>query len=98
MSTGGALTTEKFVKQLNLNNSTRVLDVGCGIGGSAFLIARTYGSRVHGIDLSSNMISMAVKYQSEMEDSVRKAVSLVGNWAFSVIRPNQCFLHCIIFR
>lgn len=80
VSTGGEVTTEKFLKQLNLNKDTRVLDVGCGIGGSAFYIARTYGSRVHGIDLSSNMISMAVKYQAEMEDAVRKAVwhSLLG--------------------
>lgn len=75
VSTGGELTTAKFLKQLKLDSSTSVLDVGCGIGGSAFYIARTYGSRVHGIDLSSNMISMAVKYQAEMEESVRKAVS-----------------------
>jgi phosphoethanolamine N-methyltransferase len=38
-------------------------------------MARHYGSRVHGVDLSSNMISIAVKYQSEMEESVRKVVS-----------------------
>lgn len=74
VSTGGEVTTEKFLKLLNLEQSSRVLDVGCGIGGSAFYIARTYGSKVHGIDLSSNMISMAVKYQAEMEDAVRKAV------------------------
>jgi len=104
VSTGGAITTEKFVKQLNLNNATRVLDVGCGIGGSAFLIARTYGSSVHGIDLSSNMISMAVKYQSEMEDAVRKAVSFemadvtkhdFEPCSFDVIYSRDTILHIV---
>lgn len=75
VSTGGQETTEEFVKLLNLNEKSQVLDVGCGIGGSAFHIARTYGSQVHGVDLSSNMISIAVKYQGEMEESVRKLVS-----------------------
>jgi phosphoethanolamine N-methyltransferase len=75
VSTGGQETTEKFVKTLNLKKGDSVLDVGCGIGGSAFHIAREYGAKVHGIDLSTNMISMAVKYQAEMEESVRKNVS-----------------------
>ncbi len=77
VSTGGQKTTENFVKSLNLNKDSYVLDVGCGIGGSAFHIARTYGSRVHGVDLSSNMISIAVKYQGEMEDAVRKSVCCI---------------------
>jgi len=75
VSTGGQDTTEKFVKELNLKKGDTVLDVGCGIGGSAFYIARTYGAKVHGIDLSTNMISMAVKYQGDMEEAVRKNVS-----------------------
>jgi len=76
VSTGGQETTAEFVKSLNLEPGHRLLDVGCGIGGSAFHIARTYGTRVHGVDLSSNMVSMAVKYQAEMEDNVRKNVSI----------------------
>jgi len=75
VSTGGQETTESFVKNLCLKESDSVLDVGCGIGGSGFYIARTYGARVHGVDLSSNMVSIAVKYQAEMEEGVRKKVS-----------------------
>jgi len=75
VSTGGEVTTAKFLKPLGLHKDSSVLDVGCGIGGSAFYIARNYGSLVHGVDLSTNMISIAVKYQAEMEESVRKAVS-----------------------
>ena len=43
----------------NLRKGERVLDVGCGIGGSAFLMAKDYGVTVHGSDLSKNMIDIA---------------------------------------
>ena len=33
MSTGGIVTTEEFVRYLNLRKGQKVLDVGCGIGG-----------------------------------------------------------------
>jgi len=32
-------TTKEFVGQLNLQRDQEVLDVGCGIGGSAFYMA-----------------------------------------------------------
>ena len=35
------------------------LYVGCGLGGAAFLIAQAFGARVHGIDLSRNMLQLA---------------------------------------
>ena len=36
MSTGGIVTTEEFVRYLNLRKGQKVLDVGCGIGGGDF--------------------------------------------------------------
>lgn len=45
-------------------------------GGSAFHMARLYNAKVHGIDLSRNMISIGVEYCQEMEESVRENVSL----------------------
>jgi len=79
VSTGGQETTETFVKTLELTPSSYVLDVGCGIGGSAFYIADKYGAKVHGVDLSTNMISMAIKYQGEMAERVRKNVTFEMN-------------------
>lgn len=102
VSTGGLDTTATFVKKLNLKKGDVVLDVGCGIGGSAFHIARAYGVKVHGVDLSSNMISMAIKYQAEMEDEVRTNVSFEmsditkHNFApnsFDVIYSRDTILH-----
>jgi len=59
VSTGGVDTTKEFCQLLNLQKGNKVLDVGCGIGGSAFFMAKSYGVDVHGIDLSKNMISIA---------------------------------------
>jgi phosphoethanolamine N-methyltransferase len=59
VSTGGKETTVEFVEMLNLRKFQKVLDVGAGIGGSAFLMKRKYGAHVIGIDLSKNMIDIA---------------------------------------
>jgi cyclopropane fatty-acyl-phospholipid synthase-like methyltransferase len=33
---------QEFTAKLNLRPGMKVLDIGCGIGGSAFYLARTY--------------------------------------------------------
>ncbi|MCP4010947.1 MAG: class I SAM-dependent methyltransferase [Proteobacteria bacterium] len=53
---GGRVATERFMKQLNLNQDSQVLDVGCGLGGSARFVANAYQSQVTGIDLSREYI------------------------------------------
>ena len=59
ISPGGLQYARKFVAALQLKPGALVLDAGCGIGGSAFLMAREYRARVTGIDLSANMITFA---------------------------------------
>lgn len=39
VSTGGSETTGEFIKSLELKPNMRVLDVGCGLGGAAFLMS-----------------------------------------------------------
>jgi len=63
VSTGGKTTTREFCNKLDLTDGESVLDVGCGIGGSAFYMAKTYNVHVHAVDLSSNMISIALEKQ-----------------------------------
>ncbi|KAK2890777.1 hypothetical protein Q8A67_013420 [Cirrhinus molitorella] len=71
VSTGGISTTKEFVDMLNLTAGQKVLDVGCGIGGGDFYMARTFGVEVLGMDLSSNMVEIA------MERAVKEKVPLV---------------------
>src|SRR3954453_12233245 len=61
VSTGGPETTAYLCSKLGaaLRPGARVLDVGSGIGGAAFHLARTYGAVVTGIDLSPEMVHIA---------------------------------------
>jgi phosphoethanolamine N-methyltransferase len=61
VSTGGHDTTVQFFKDydMGLKKGDKVLDVGCGIGGTDFLIAKTFDVEVLGMDLASNMVGIA---------------------------------------
>jgi sarcosine/dimethylglycine N-methyltransferase len=53
---GGIATTRDRAKQVSLTPNSRVLDVGCGMGGPARFLAHTYGCRVDGIDVTTEWI------------------------------------------
>jgi len=74
VSTGGAETTSMLTKDLGLTPDMKVLDIACGIGGSAFLMAREYGVQVHGVDLSTNMLGIAKEYREQSEPDVKHRV------------------------
>src|SRR5262245_30634334 len=68
VSTGGQATTEDLCARLgsSLRPGVRVLDVGSGIGGAAFHLARAYGARVAGIDLAEEMVAIAQERASQL--------------------------------
>jgi phosphoethanolamine N-methyltransferase len=61
VSTGGPETTAYLCTKLGteLRGGVRVLDVGSGIGGAAFYLAREYGALVTGVDLAEEMVQIA---------------------------------------
>uniref|UniRef100_A0A8C7TCC4 phosphoethanolamine N-methyltransferase n=1 Tax=Oncorhynchus mykiss TaxID=8022 RepID=A0A8C7TCC4_ONCMY len=65
VSTGGHSTTKEFVNLLNLKPGMKVLDVGCGIGGGNFYMAKAFGVEVLGLDLSANMVDIAIERSME---------------------------------
>lgn len=73
ISPGGVDSARRFLDRVRPDRSAAVLDVGCGIGGSAFHIHRTFGCEVDGIDLSAEMIRIARERCAEegLEDPVR---------------------------
>jgi len=75
VSTGGPETTEEFVKMLDLQPGQHVLDVGCGIGGGCFFMAEKYGVRALGLDLSTNMVGIALERSLNLKLDVTFAIA-----------------------
>lgn len=61
MHFGGLNSTKRQAQSLGLVKKMRVLDAGCGIGGSSRYLAHTYGCRIQAIDLTSQLVEAAVR-------------------------------------
>ncbi|XP_043931612.1 phosphomethylethanolamine N-methyltransferase-like isoform X2 [Protopterus annectens] len=99
VSTGGQETTKEFLALLNLQPGQKVLDVGCGIGGGDIYMAKAYGVEVLGIDLSSNMVEIAMErtvdedvplVQYEIGDATKR---VFPEHSFDVIYSRDTILH-----
>ncbi|XP_075693450.1 uncharacterized protein LOC142660644 isoform X2 [Rhinoderma darwinii] len=99
VSTGGLETTKEFIAMLNLVQGQRVIDVGCGIGGGDFYMAKMYGVEVLGMDLSSNMVEIAMEravkekipqVQFEIGDATRR---IFPEASFDVVYSRDTILH-----
>merc|ERR1712088_829538 len=75
VSTGGLTTTKDIVDPIGLKPGMKVLDIGCGTGGSAFYMASYFGAEVLGIDLSDNMLAVANEHKMTMQENVQHLVS-----------------------
>jgi SAM-dependent methyltransferase len=70
---GGAQATADLLAKLDLRADLDVLDIGSGVGGPARTIARTYGCRVAGVDLTPHFVetARALSAMAGMADRVR---------------------------
>ncbi|CAF0725714.1 unnamed protein product [Adineta steineri] len=89
VSTGGLDTTKEFVDSLNLKSNQVVLDVGCGIGGGDIYMAKTYGCSVVGVDLSTNMVSIAYERSMDTAASKLKVSFEIGDIMHHEFEPNS---------
>lgn len=53
---GGRQASVHFLDQLAITGSQTLLDIGCGLGGSARFAAKQYGAQITGIDLSAEYV------------------------------------------
>jgi phosphoethanolamine N-methyltransferase len=101
VSTGGHATTEDLSARLGsaLRPGARVLDVGSGIGGAAFHLARAYGARVTGIDMAEEMDAIARErvVQLGLTDSVNFMLGDVLEASFpepfDIVWSRDAFMH-----
>lgn len=55
---GGRVATQHLLDKLNIAPDALVIDIGCGIGGTARLIASQADAAVHGVDLTAEYVSV----------------------------------------
>ena len=60
MAPGGPGNVAKMLEGIDTHGKS-ILDIGCGIGGPAFEMARTHGATVVGIDLEAPLVARAAK-------------------------------------
>src|SRR3954470_2007008 len=53
--------TRELAARAKITGCERVLDVGCGLGGSALLLAGEYGCQVEGISISPKQVKAATQ-------------------------------------
>lgn len=68
---GGQQATEELVELCYIDETTTVLDVGCGVGLTARYLATEIGCNVVGVDISSRMIVRAEEYAANASVSDR---------------------------
>jgi len=102
LSSGGYASTHHFLKTgLDgfLNQNSYVLDVGCGLGGSAFYMNKNFGCKILGIDLSLNMVEIAIqkneeyKYQDISFEVADCSLRHFPEATFDVIYSRDTILH-----
>lgn len=99
VSPGGADMAKKLIESMQLPPGAQVLDVGCGLGGSAFMMAKQFGLRVDGVDLSRNMIEQAQLRQREygLAESVsfelKDCLQIDSKDRYDAVYSRDVFLH-----
>ena len=69
--TRGRVSTKELAGLANITASDLILDVGCGLGGTARYLAAQYGCKVAGIDLTEEYISIGKKLTQKVSLSDR---------------------------
>ncbi len=89
LSPDGARTTQALMELGNVDDGSRVLDIGSGLGGSAFYLAERKGCTVQGIDLMESNVADATRRAASRGLSAR--VGFATGDAASVPFANSSF-------
>ena len=97
---GGIPATDALAHHAQINESTHVLDLCCGLGGPARYLAYHYGCRVTGVDLNTDRLAGAVRLteRTKLQDRVlfHHANALqtgLADETFDAIVSQEAFCH-----
>lgn len=81
---GGRPATMALAEGLAISADHKVLDIGCGLGGTARFLASTYGCQVSGIDLTPEYIEVGNRLNEglALEDKIDLQVASATNLPF----------------
>ncbi|OMH38300.1 class I SAM-dependent methyltransferase [Motiliproteus sp. MSK22-1] len=96
---GGRGPTIALLDNLNIKSHHSVLDVGCGLGGSARLIAERYQCSVIGVDITSEFCQLATALNKRLAQTL--PVSFIQADATCLPFSSRCFdllisQHCMM--
>ena len=89
---GGLSSTKSMAELADLTRDMRVLDAGCGIGGSSRYLAHTYGCRIEAIDHSPQCVETAARLNKlcDIEDLISVRQGSVTDLPYE----DQSFVSC----
>jgi SAM-dependent methyltransferase len=85
----GREATVELAQLASLQQGERVLDVGCGLGGSARYLAAEYGCRVVGIDLTDAYVHVAAELAHRV--GLERSVAFIQGSALDLPFPDASF-------
>jgi SAM-dependent methyltransferase len=94
------LSTLKLAARVRLTDADRVLDLGCGIGGSARVLAEVYRCSVHGVDANRQRIQDAtslgalVRAPDGVTYQCADFLTLEVEPIYSVVWGQNSWIHC----
>ncbi len=86
---GGGASMDRLAEVCRIGEGTRVLEVGCGTGTNACLLAEKYGCTVVGIDISEQMMAQAQRRAEET--GLTDRVTFMFGDAYSLDFPEASF-------
>ena len=95
---GGFGATDELLSLCHIGEAREALNVGCGIGVGSAYVARRYGCRVVGVDISEKMIawSRLRAREERVEDEVEFQVASVLDLPFDANRFDVVFCESVI--
>jgi phosphoethanolamine N-methyltransferase len=98
-SPGGLDAVKGFCRRLRMRQGMKILEVGSGLGGSAFYLAETFGADVLGLDVSAEMVAVSTERKEEKglsNVSFRRGDIRTGDLemgAFDLVWTRDCILY-----
>ncbi len=98
-SPGGLDAVRGFCGRLRMRRGMKILEVGSGLGGSAFHLAEAYGADVLGLDCSAEMVALCSERQQKKclpnvsfrQGDIRTGDLEIG--AFDLVWTRDCVLY-----